>query len=564
MMGKGLGVVVVAGLLFGVATQAAKATTQRPAFGDPQARNFLANAKRVDRTTNPLTRCLAYPDLPGNAWPGGLAEAWCRDVFGPNLTLADVRRLLGSGDVAGLEARLATDLASHGAADGNGERIHRDFDIFDGSDESATLSADWLVKAPGSAFALLARGTHFRHALNRLRGGRFPDAISPDEIRALGELAAQAIEHLDRALAVDPSLTEAHAGLVFATRLDDRDARNADVIAKAIALDPDCAAVADQVMIGLAPQWKGGLDKMAAYARTLEPRLAAHPLLARPIARAGLTAASFAYDAKRYDEAVALAGAVLLSAPEPSASELLASALAHDESAPPLEGLVHLVAATRFQPGSPGIARYRGRLIQMQIKDLEWSLPALEWAVAGNPDDGVARLYLGWSYEQLQRDRDAQRQFELALADVHARGSTMKTLARRHLAGRARPAPEAEWVAPAEAIRRANAAEPKPVPATFVLRIQAGARLDNTVFLNSEPNYKDPRCLTLAVEDDAAKALAARFGEAPETALKGKRVRVVGLAYKVPIFIERNPEPAYYQTHVVVIDARQLEVVPEA
>lgn len=563
-MGRSAGIVAAAALWIGMATQAATLPSSRPTFGEPQARNFLAHAKRVDRTTNPLTRCLAYPDIPGTAWPKGLAEAWCQDVFGSNLTLGDVRRSLDIGDLAGLQARLAADLASHGAPDGSGERIHRDFDSFDGSDESASLSAAWLAKAPGSAFALLARGTHFRHALNRLRGGRFPDAISEAEFRALSELAAQAIEHFDRALAVDPSLTEAYAGLVFATRLDDRDARLAEVTAKATALDPGCAAIADQVMIGLAPQWRGSLEAMAAYARTLEPRLASHPLLARPIARAGLTAGNFAYDAGRYDEALALAGAVVLAAPEPSASELLASALAQDESAPALESLVHLVAATRFQPGSPGIARARGRLIQMQIKDPEWSLPALEWAVAGNPDDGLAHLFLGWSYEHLLRGKEAQRQFDLALADVRTRGSVMKEHARRHLAGRPRPAPEAEWLAPAEAIRRANAAEPLPVPATFVIRVQAGARLRDTVFLNSEPDYKDPRCLTLAVEDEAAKALASRLGEAPETALKGKRVRVVGLAYKVPIFVGRNPVPVYFQTHVVVIDADQLEVVPEA
>jgi hypothetical protein len=44
-------------------------------------RSFIEKAKQAEAIKNPLKRCLAYPDYPGNRWPAGLAAAYCHFAF---------------------------------------------------------------------------------------------------------------------------------------------------------------------------------------------------------------------------------------------------------------------------------------------------------------------------------------------------------------------------------------------------------------------------------------------------------------------------------------------------
>jgi hypothetical protein len=534
-----------------------------PPIGEQRARNFLAHAKRVDRSSDPLTRCLAFPDIPGNAWPEGLAEAHCKDRFGPRIRGEDVRQALAGGDLALLDARFAADLAKHAAVGPYSEAIHHDFESFDGGAQSAEMSEAWLAKAPGSAFALAARATHFRNALDTLRGGRFATDVKNEEWAAMSRLAAQAIDLYGQALVANPGLIEAHVGMVNVARLDDRNELQASVLAKAVDLDPTCFALADQAMRSLTPQWNGSYGAMQAYGKVLEAHLAQRPLLALVIERPRLREAAVAQEQGRYEDAAKLAGTVVKAVTEPSAAATLAVASEHDATPNLLDSLVYAVAATRFDAGGAGMARMRGAIMLTRLNDADWAVPALEFAVKESPHDGIAHLYLGRAYAALVRGKEARAEFALAAIDPLSRGGAMQSFTRMLVAESLKPAAKDQWIETADAIQRANEGPPGGVEGTFVLTVQATGSPDGRVYLNSAADYKDPRCLTIAINPDVVKVLTRQLGDSPLTALRSRTILVRGLVYKVPIFMGRvRTVPAYYQTHVEVVDAGQITIVP--
>lgn len=123
--------------------------------------------------------------------------------------------------------------------------------------------------------------------------------------------------------------------------------------------------------------------------------------------------------------------------------------------------------------------------------------------------------------------------------------------------------PAAGIIAPAEAIQLAAASAPGGVPGIFELQVQATGRQDGNLYLNSETDYRDQRNLSIALSPAAIRTLAAQLGQDPAVALQGKRLRVMGKAVRVPIhFVSngRTTDKYYYQTHVNVNDAAQIQV----
>lgn len=68
------------------------------------------------------------------------------------------------------------------------------------------------------------------------------------------------------------------------------------------------------------------------------------------------------------------------------------------------------------------------------------------------------------------------------------------------------------------------------------------------LFIGSEADYRDQRCLSLRLAPIASAKLRERLGADPATALLGHRLRVAGAAQRVRIdFIENGrPSGKYY------------------
>ncbi|MBK9495508.1 MAG: hypothetical protein IT475_05195 [Aquimonas sp.] len=116
---------------------------------------------------------------------------------------------------------------------------------------------------------------------------------------------------------------------------------------------------------------------------------------------------------------------------------------------------------------------------------------------------------------------------------------------------------------PHQAIFMAASAAPAGVEGVFAMRVQATGAQGQLTYLNSEQDYRDQRNLTVAIAPEAVRQLTERFGEHPRISLRDKDIRVRGSAVRTTIRFYANGKPTakyYYQTHVNVTDAGQIEV----
>lgn len=122
-------------------------------------------------------------------------------------------------------------------------------------------------------------------------------------------------------------------------------------------------------------------------------------------------------------------------------------------------------------------------------------------------------------------------------------------------------APQPVVLSPREAIEKAAEAAPAGVLAAYEFSVAAVGQTGDKIYLNSEEDYRDQRCLTLVVLGDAQDALRQQYGDDLKAALDGKTIRVFGAAQRVRIELTKDGEPTgkyYYQTHVVVGSPKQL------
>jgi len=117
---------------------------------------------------------------------------------------------------------------------------------------------------------------------------------------------------------------------------------------------------------------------------------------------------------------------------------------------------------------------------------------------------------------------------------------------------------------PSEAISKAADAAPGGVVAVYDMSVRR-ADLDNgTLYLNSEVDYRDQRNLTVSIPARALPRLRKALGEDLESRLKGQRILVLGKARRVRIDFTSSGRPTgkyYYQTHVLLTDPAQLQIV---
>ncbi|UUL83168.1 hypothetical protein [Sphingomonas qomolangmaensis] len=121
-------------------------------------------------------------------------------------------------------------------------------------------------------------------------------------------------------------------------------------------------------------------------------------------------------------------------------------------------------------------------------------------------------------------------------------------------------------IAPEQAVMNAAAVAPAGVSAIFEMQVRNSGRQDGILYLNSEADYRDPRCLTIAIAAPIADALHQRFGTAVDQHLSGKTIAVRGTARRIRIHFYSSgkmTDKYYYQTQVNLKAARHLTVSGE-
>ena len=92
---------------------------------------------------------------------------------------------------------------------------------------------------------------------------------------------------------------------------------------------------------------------------------------------------------------------------------------------------------------------------------------------------------------------------------------------------------------------------------TFVMTVASVGQANDTVFLDSEPDYRNPHNLAIAIPIRLAEKYAAIHGGTVQDLLKGRRIFVTGVARRVRIFYFEDGKPTgryYYQTHLSIQD----------
>lgn len=113
---------------------------------------------------------------------------------------------------------------------------------------------------------------------------------------------------------------------------------------------------------------------------------------------------------------------------------------------------------------------------------------------------------------------------------------------------------------PPDAIRLA-AKSPDGVQGVFEVTILRAEAARGMVYLNSEADYRDPRCLTVAVTPSVAGTLMVRLGVKRVEDLRNRTLRVKGTARQVKVHFTdkgRVTDRFYVQTHVFVDGASQV------
>lgn len=127
----------------------------------------------------------------------------------------------------------------------------------------------------------------------------------------------------------------------------------------------------------------------------------------------------------------------------------------------------------------------------------------------------------------------------------------------------------AKVYAPADAVRLAIGAYEdggRTLPGVFQMEVVATGRSGDDIFLNSMPDYRDPRCLTIRLSAKRMGDFRERHGVDPDVYFKGKTVTVVGVArrVKIEIFSPTNTaESHYFQTQIGIFDIDQIKTLDE-
>ncbi len=358
--------------------------------------SFLQAAKKADDLDDPLKRCLAYPDFPGNRWPSGLAAATCHLLLEQSIGLNQVAEHLDRAALPALDALFLRDLERHFSTSDFSEIIHRDLAQFDAGDQAARLTREWLQKAPKSPFAQAARGAHLAALAWQKRGGKALQETPKEDLKRMSELAGQAIDLYASALALEPRLLPAHAGMVEMATLDNRKPTAERAFQQARAIDPGCHAINEQHLLALGPRWGGSMGAMEAYAKSLAPHLAARPLVALAMVLPAQERADDFFEAGDFGNAAKVIERAVLDAPYPDALETLGmsrTSLKGDN----WNSLVPLLLASRFADNSHRAAQTRGALL-IGVGEVAWAIKALQRAHDLRPANSHDSFLLGMAF----------------------------------------------------------------------------------------------------------------------------------------------------------------------
>lgn len=389
------------------------------AHAPAQWRDYLLKAKAAQSIQDPLQRCLAYPDLPGNEWPAGHAAAHCRNHYVPFIEYKEVAELVRRKDVRTLESKLSALLQQHFSDTGQSEAIHYVFESFvDETADADAISQQWLQQAPDSAYANLARGRYLRALAWKSRGGKWARETPREDMRKMSEYFGQAVPLLRKAIGIEPRLMPAYVSLLDIGMADSEPKLEKYAVEAGFAQDPACVDLLTKQLQSLEPRWGGSYTQMEAAIERVKPYVARRPHLAVDFAEPYNDMGHRFLADDVYSQAAASfeQGAKLGSSETALRKSAEVALVRKDAESDGWKALAYLIQADRFAPGSAWSEREFGRAL-MAGGDPLWAIPHLKRALELEPDSAYAQYYLAASYYNSAQLEMADRYYRMAMTN---------------------------------------------------------------------------------------------------------------------------------------------------
>lgn len=400
-----------------------------------EIREFLLKAEEADKISDPLERCLRFPDPPGSQWPAGHAAARCQRNFGPAIKLSTLKPMLLQGDLQGLQAMFETHLQKH-YGDAHSELIHASLGQFAADEESDALSQLWLAKAPDSAYAHSARGHHLLAMAWKARGTKFAAETPAENLLRMESLTREAIQSHRRALEIEPRLMPSVVQLVNAAMLTSDDALLRWAVKEGNKLDKLCSDFLTAQLLNAKPRWGGSYAEMEKLISAFAPHIAERPQLASHLLDIHVDMADDLRRNKQYEELIRLLQPVVNVSSYSDVHEHLAiSRNIIGGDANRWQALVHYLVAARFMPEDAFDDRARGRLLVTLAKRPEWARKYLLRAVAQEPDQANGHYLLAASYFNSKQYAEAEPGYLKAMQDPELRKPALYELTKAMFEG---------------------------------------------------------------------------------------------------------------------------------
>ncbi|KGQ20266.1 hypothetical protein LF41_802 [Lysobacter dokdonensis DS-58] len=385
----------------------------------PELAAFVAAVKKADAIDDPLQRCLAYPDLPGNTWAPGAAKARCV-MFNqrPLFTLGEIEGILqGPGGAKTIDAKFRALLDAHFTDPNARDQTFTAYLPFADRGKlvwSEGVARKWLAASPDSPYANTAVGRVLVNKGWAARGGKWIQDTPRENLIAMSGYFEEAQAHLDKALEIEPRLLPACEALMQMGRQAD-DQVQVKATATCLAADPNSYNVVEEMMNNAEPRWGGSLREMREVARYASDHVKENPALAV------MTTSHESYEFElEADEARAIPEIEPLALRVPNAGYLRTVGGAYLHKDDFWKAFVYLSEALRFMPDYGQESRWRAYVIS-ELGDPQWARADAQRALKLEPEDPSASRMLADILRDTGHSAEARPLYEVAMREPKLR-----------------------------------------------------------------------------------------------------------------------------------------------
>lgn len=375
---------------------------------------FVASVREAEKLTDPVQRCLAYPDPPGSHWTHDAVVAYCRYRFQPTITFAEIKDLIEHGKAAELDRRMDDALqAQLTQPDARGRLDHVFANTFDGSFATRELLDAWKRDSPNSAYAYAASGRAYVEMAHDQRGGEFVRDTAQEKLDAMNRLLREADSDLEHAISLNPKITPVYVAMIHAAGLAFGDDYARQAIERGLKADPSNWSIYEEMMWLEQPQWFGSLEAMQRVADLAVKRAKQNPLLwiekqavGRYQANASGCSCAPPPQAEHFPAAfdeLAYSGDIIAAG----------NTAAKQGKAP--VAVVYLSEAMRFQPALEQLRRTRAQQLAL-VGESKMALDEINKMLAAAPSDARNYQARGYIYVYMNDTSHGERDLETALA----------------------------------------------------------------------------------------------------------------------------------------------------